>query len=181
MEDGNNISVDGKGKVVLNTGVVVLQNLPHTHDMMTAWKECTGEQRYPGCGQWRDRWSHEQRAFSEYIRYDFNPQGNNIVVRPCLSLSLPFPFPLSLSLSLTATPPFQEIPCNDANGQPGLVGQFGIVDDCKGEFIRHYTINKPSAKTSTADAMMQAVAELLQQNYVENHASMLIDEAASRD
>ncbi len=88
MEDGDNISIDSKGKVVLNTGVVVLQNLPHTHDMMKAWKECTDETRYPGCGQWKDRWSHEQRAFSEYIRYDFNPQGNNIVVCFLSSISL---------------------------------------------------------------------------------------------
>ena len=82
--EGNNISLDGKGKVVLNTGVVVLQNLPHTHEMMDAWKDCTSEKKYPGCGQWKEKWSHEQRAFSEYIRYDFNPQGNNIVVRATL-------------------------------------------------------------------------------------------------
>lgn len=82
LPDGkNNISTDSKGKVVLNSGVVILQNLPHTHQMMQAWTECTTEKRYPGCGQWKDRWSHEQRAFAEYIRYDFNPAGNNIVVR----------------------------------------------------------------------------------------------------
>lgn len=77
---GDKHSTDSRGKVVLNSGVVVLQNLPHTHDMMQAWAACTTEQRYPGCGHWKDHWSHEQRAFSEYIRYDFNPQGNNIVV-----------------------------------------------------------------------------------------------------
>lgn len=89
--DGRKISVDSKGKVVLNTGVVVLQNLPYTHEMMDAWKDCTTEKRYPGCGQWKEAWSHEQRAFSEYIRYDFNPQGNNIIVRRSIPISR-FPF-----------------------------------------------------------------------------------------
>jgi hypothetical protein len=86
-DDKENISTDSKGRVVLNTGFVVLQNLPHTHEMLQAWTECTTEKRYPGCGQWKQRWSHEQRAFSEYIRYDFNPQGNNIVVSPILRSS----------------------------------------------------------------------------------------------
>ncbi|GAB1312579.1 Nucleotide-diphospho-sugar transferase domain-containing protein [Madurella fahalii] len=147
-EGEGNISTDSKGKVVLNSGVVVLQNLPHTHDMMQAWTECTSETRYPGCAQWKDRWSHEQRAFSEYIRYDFNPDGNNIV----------------------------EIPCNDANGYPGLFGKADVVDDCKGEFVRHYTLDKEMAKSSTGDVLMQSMAELLQRNYAENHKNILIEE-----
>lgn len=142
-------STDSRGKIVLNSGVVVLQNLPHTHEMMQAWVECTSEQRYPGCGYWKDHWSHEQRAFSEYIRYDFNPQGNNIV----------------------------EIPCDDANGYPGLVGKAAVVDDCKGQFIRHYTLDKAMAKTSASDALMQSVAELLQRNFAENSRDILIEEA----
>ena len=79
--DGNlNVSMDSRGKVLLNTGVVVAQNMPHTFDMLNAWRTCTDEVRYPGCGKWKFDWSHEQRAFSEYIRYDFNQDGNNIVV-----------------------------------------------------------------------------------------------------
>ncbi|KAK4148458.1 hypothetical protein C8A00DRAFT_38973 [Chaetomidium leptoderma] len=148
FEGENNISVDSKGKIVLNSGVVVLQNLPHSHEMMQAWAECTTEKRYPGCGHWKTNWSHEQRAFSEFIRYDFNPDGNNIV----------------------------EIPCNDANGFPGLVGQASVVDDCKGEFVRHYTLNKGTAKTSTSDALMQSMGELLQKNFANNHRNILIEE-----
>jgi hypothetical protein len=73
-------SYDSKGNVALNTGVIIAQNLPLTAEMMTAWKTCTNGKRYKDCGQWKEKWSHEQRAFSEYIRYDFNPDGNNIVV-----------------------------------------------------------------------------------------------------
>lgn len=73
------VSCDSKGKTVLNTGVVVAQSLPYTFEMFKAWIECTTDLRYPGCSHWKDRWSNEQRAFSEYIRYDFNP-NNNIIV-----------------------------------------------------------------------------------------------------
>ncbi|KAH8912504.1 hypothetical protein BR93DRAFT_81816 [Coniochaeta sp. PMI_546] len=144
----DNHSTDSKGKVVLNSGVVILQNLPYTHDMMQAWTSCTTEERYPGCGHWKDHWSHEQRAFSEYIRYDFNPQGNNII----------------------------EIPCNDATGYPGLFGKAAVVDNCKGEFIRHYTLEKTLTKTSASDVLMQSIAELLQRNFAENHKYILVEE-----
>ncbi|KAL2020107.1 hypothetical protein VTK56DRAFT_8911 [Thermocarpiscus australiensis] len=147
-DDKENISTDSKGRVVLNSGFVVLQNLPHTHDMLQAWTECTTEKRYPGCGQWKTRWSHEQRAFSEYIRYDFNPQGNNIV----------------------------EIPCADANGYPGLFGSAGVIDDCQGDFVRHYTLNKGGSKASTSDVLMQSLSEVLQKNFEKNHKMMLIEE-----
>ncbi|KAL2131180.1 hypothetical protein VTI74DRAFT_5446 [Chaetomium olivicolor] len=146
----DNISTDSKGKVVLNSGVVILQNLSHTYDMMQAWTECTTEKMYPGCGQWKHSWSHEQRAFSEYIRYDFNPDGNNIV----------------------------EIPCNDANGYPGLFGQAGVIDDCRGEFIRHYTLDKLMAKTSTSDVLMQSIGELLQKNFAENQKALVMKEGS---
>ncbi|KAK3306353.1 uncharacterized protein B0T15DRAFT_527022 [Chaetomium strumarium] len=147
-DEKNNISTDSRGKVVLNSGVVVLQNLPYTHDILQAWTECTSEKRYPGCGQWKERWSHEQRAFSEYIRYDFNPHGNNIV----------------------------EIPCNDANGYPGLFGKAGIIDDCQGEFVRHYTLDKEMTKTSTSDTLVQSIGELVQKNFAMHRASLLIEE-----
>lgn len=73
-------SVDSKGAQVLNTGMVVVHNIPYTLEMLDAWIECPNESRYPGCGHWKNNWSHEQKVFSEYIRYDFNPDGDNIVV-----------------------------------------------------------------------------------------------------
>lgn len=81
-------SVDSKGIQVLNTGMVVVQNLPYTKEMFDAWIECPNESRYAGCGQWKDRWSHEQRVFSEYIRYDFNPDVDNIIVSNARNYSI---------------------------------------------------------------------------------------------
>lgn len=80
LGDDRNASCDSRGVVTLNTGFIITQNLPHTFRMMDAWKTCTSGKRYKDCGTWKENWSHEQRAFSEYIRYDFNPDGNNIVV-----------------------------------------------------------------------------------------------------
>ena len=79
LNGDKNASHDSKGNMELNTGVIIAQALPYTFEMLTAWKTCPTERRYEGCGQWKNNWSHEQRAFSEYIRYDFN-ENNNIVV-----------------------------------------------------------------------------------------------------
>lgn len=72
-------SSDSKGKVALNTGFIVTQALPLTFEMMDAWRKCTTGERWKDCGHWAQEWSHEQRAFSEYVRYDFNPDGNIVV------------------------------------------------------------------------------------------------------
>lgn len=53
----------------------------------------------------------------------------------------------------------------------------GVIDDCKGEFIRHYTVDKRMAKLSTSDGLMQSVVELLQTNFAENQRGILIHEA----
>lgn len=82
LNGDENASCDSKGKVTLNTGFVVAQALPYTFEMMNAWKTCTNGLRYPNCGTWKKEWSHEQRAFSEYIRYDFNPNNNIVVSTP---------------------------------------------------------------------------------------------------
>jgi len=88
LNGDRNASCDSKGKVTLNTGFVIAQKLPLTLKMMKAWKECPTEKKYKGCGYWKENWSHEQRAFSEYIRYDFNPDGDNIIVRTSCATSV---------------------------------------------------------------------------------------------
>lgn len=70
----------------------------------------------------------------------------------------------------------QEIPCNEAHGYPGLFGKGDVVDDCHGEFIRHWTLDKDKAKMSTSDAVMQSLVELLQKNFAENHRNIVIEE-----
>ena len=146
-------SEDSKGRLQLNTGVVIAQALPHTFDMLTAWKECPDEKRYPGCGMWKETWSHEQKAFSEYIRYDFNPSGNNIV----------------------------EIPCNDAMGYPGILDHSWIMSNCTGQFIRHHTIDKGRTKKSTETAMLQLLTDLTKKELLGNREKYWVREKQRLD
>lgn len=83
LNGNRNASLDTKGRVELNTGFVVAQGIPLTFETMDAWRDCPTGERYPGCEYWATHWSHEQRAFSEYIRYDFNPDNNIVVRGPC--------------------------------------------------------------------------------------------------
>ena len=66
------LTCDTKGKVMLNSGFIVAQQLNRTLEILDAWASCINDERYEGCSNWKWKWAHEQRAFSEYIRYDFD-------------------------------------------------------------------------------------------------------------
>jgi hypothetical protein len=150
MEWRNNktVTVDSQGLRVLNTGFVVAQNSEVTIDLLEKWRDCTTEKRYLGCAKWKETWSHEQRAFSEYIRYDYNFTPETII----------------------------SIPCDDAVGWPGfkkdLEGDNYKVTDCSGNFVRHYTIGKDKVKTAGTNSIMQALSDVLQRNLLKNSDTM---------
>jgi hypothetical protein len=147
MRNNESISTDSQGLRVLNTGFVVAQNLPTTMDMLAAWKDCTSETRYPGCGRWKQEWSHEQRAFSEYIRYDFNRTPETIV----------------------------SIACDDAIGWPGFVADADLpypISDCNGNFLRHHTLRKSKVKESATVSVMQAMSQILQKAVLRNQREL---------
>lgn len=142
MGDNDHIGVDDRGNMEHNTGVAIVQNLPYTIEMLTLWRDCptTNDTRFDGCGRWAEEWAHEQRAFNEYIRYNYNPNGTNIV----------------------------SIPCDDAMGFPGL-GDFGhIASNCTGQFFRHHTIAKDRTKRSTEVAMLQSITDLVRKELMRN-------------
>ncbi|PVI05606.1 hypothetical protein DM02DRAFT_715656 [Periconia macrospinosa] len=143
-------SVDGKGVQVLNTGLVVVQDLPYTTEMLEAWRDCPEEKRWPGCARWKQEWSHEQRAFSEFVRYEFNPDDDNIVT----------------------------IPCDDAMSYPGMAAQYAgrIATDCNGTFFRHHTLNKEMAKGSVATSVMQLLYGMMQDAIRENKDDIWVAE-----
>ncbi|KAF1936771.1 hypothetical protein EJ02DRAFT_413516 [Clathrospora elynae] len=143
-------SEDSKGNLALNSGFIIAQALPNTFDLLTAWKECPTEKRYPGCANWKENWSHEQRAFSEYIRYDFNPSGTNIV----------------------------EIPCNDAMGYPGIVDHAWVKSNCTGQFLRHHTLDKAMTKRSTEVAILQSLTDLVKKELLGKKDMYRIEEKA---
>ena len=121
---GKSISTDSRGVPVFDVGFVIVQNNDLTFEMLEAWANCTTEVRYPGCGQWKEKWSHEQRAFSEYIRYDFNDTPETFVA----------------------------IPREDAMGYPGFSEDAERSnDDCKGNFIRHYMLGEGRVHTASSE------------------------------
>lgn len=66
------VNHDSKGLVLLNTGFIIATKGERTQEMLSALESCPDERRYPGCGRWAKEWAHEQRAFGEYVRYEFN-------------------------------------------------------------------------------------------------------------
>ncbi|KAH8712016.1 hypothetical protein GQ44DRAFT_713973 [Phaeosphaeriaceae sp. PMI808] len=148
LRNNKSISGDSKGLRVLNTGFVVAQNSITTLDLLEKWRDCTTEERYPGCATWKQEWSHEQRAFSEYIRYDYNITPETVV----------------------------SIPCDDAVGWPGFRKDVEDanpdISDCNGNFVRHYTIGKDKVKTASSVGVMQLLGNVLQKNLLRNQATM---------
>lgn len=63
---------DSKGLVLLNTGFIIAQKSERTQEILTELENCPNEKRWKGCDKWRQSWAHEQRAFGEYIRYDYD-------------------------------------------------------------------------------------------------------------
>ena len=74
---------DEKGNRYLNTGFVIARQSKRTQEMYKAWAECPSEKRYPGCARWKVDWAHEQAAFGNYLRYDFD-RPDDIRVLPCV-------------------------------------------------------------------------------------------------
>lgn len=141
---------DSRGNVQVNTGFIVAQQLPETLNILKAWKDCTSETRYPGCGRWKQKWSHEQAAFSDYIRHDpeFTVHPSRIV----------------------------QISCDDAMGYPTLKNTRWITEDCRGNFIRHYTIDKAETIHATGLGILQSVVELVRKDLVSKQRTYRIDE-----
>lgn len=73
---------DAKGNRFLNTGFVIAQRSERTLEMYKKWAECPGEKNYEGCGRWKLDWPHEQSAFGNYLRYDYD-RPEDIKVLPC--------------------------------------------------------------------------------------------------
>jgi hypothetical protein len=149
LRNGEPISVDGKGLRVLNTGFVVAQDSPTTRDMLEKWRDCTTETRYEGCAQWKQNWSHEQRAFSEYIRYDYNFTPETIVCDDAIGW-----------------PGFK----HDVEG-----GNEGI-SDCSGNFIRHYTLGKDQVREAGMLSVMNPLADILQKHLLKNQNTLWFKE-----
>jgi galactosyl transferase GMA12/MNN10 family len=75
---------DSKGRIALNTGFIIAQNNNLTKHILKKLALCT--KTIPGCDKWKNRWSHEQRSFSDYIR-DEMKIGSELIIAPCNELN----------------------------------------------------------------------------------------------
>ena len=64
---------DRFNRTYTNTGFMIVQNTPQILPILKAWHECPDDVRYANCSQWKTPRFHEQSAFGEYIRYDYEP------------------------------------------------------------------------------------------------------------
>lgn len=71
---------DRFNRTYTNTGFMVVQNNANVMEMLKAWHECPDDKRYKDCSQWKEPKFHEQSAFGEYIRYDYE---ESIMELPC--------------------------------------------------------------------------------------------------
>jgi hypothetical protein len=74
---------DSRGRLMMNAGFIVAQNLPRTHEMLRAWDSCPSNgSMYPGCRDYISSWPAEQGAWSTFIRQSFNRTHDHVAV-PC--------------------------------------------------------------------------------------------------
>jgi hypothetical protein len=74
---------DERGNRYLNTGFVIARQSKRTQEMYKNWAECPSETKYKGCARWKMDWAHEQAAFGNYLRYDYD-RPDDIRVLPCV-------------------------------------------------------------------------------------------------
>ena len=66
------VNNDFRGRTLLNTGFIIAQRSPRTTELFDAWESCPDNMRYNSCSTFSYDWPHEQGAFGNFIRYDFN-------------------------------------------------------------------------------------------------------------
>lgn len=62
---------DRFNRTYTNTGFMLVQNNDKTMEILKDWHECPDDTKYPECSQWKEPKFHEQSAFGEYVRYDY--------------------------------------------------------------------------------------------------------------
>lgn len=76
------LNEDERGNIALNTGFIIAQSHPRTVELFDAWEDCVSGRYFDRCSKWRYEWSHEQAAFSNYMRYEYNA-SNEILSLSC--------------------------------------------------------------------------------------------------
>ena len=61
-------------------------------------------------------------------------------------------------------------------GYPGIFANDHILSDCNGQFIRHHTLDKGMTKTSSGNAVLQSMTELMQKALFRSRKDVWVSE-----
>jgi len=67
-------------KIISNTGFMIVQKTSLTEAIFQDWIDCPTEVKFKGCKHWKKELWHEQSAYSDYIRYEYQ---NHMREVPC--------------------------------------------------------------------------------------------------
>ena len=84
LDPAFDFNTDSKKRVTLNTGFIIARNNKLTNYILKELVQCA--EHIPNCSEWRQKWSYEQRAFSEYFR-DQMKVGTELIIAPCDELN----------------------------------------------------------------------------------------------
>jgi galactosyl transferase GMA12/MNN10 family len=82
LDPSTEFNKDERGNVNLNTGFIIAQASKRTTEVFNIWEDCVTEDRFANCSKWRYEWSHEQAAFSNYLRYEYSGESE-VIQLPC--------------------------------------------------------------------------------------------------
>lgn len=82
LDPDRDFNKDERGNVNLNTGFIIAQASKRTTEMFNIWEDCVTDETWENCSKWRYEWSHEQAAFSNFLRYEYT-QPNEVISLPC--------------------------------------------------------------------------------------------------
>jgi len=66
----------------VNGGFIIAQQNERTTEIMRAWRDCPYGVQFPGCENWARHFSHEQKAFNEFLIPEYT-RPTDIVRLPC--------------------------------------------------------------------------------------------------
>lgn len=140
---------DRFGRVFLNTGFIIAQNVPRTYEILDAWQACPDAEpgsKYENCSDFRTAapgQGTDQAAMGTYIRYDFD-----------------------------GTEDIRELPCTEANGYPQS------HSGCYGDFIRHVWTGKDTfLRGAIGESLAGALLEGSHQKFLGDKEAFFVEEA----
>lgn len=148
LDPNSDNNKDKFGRVYLNTGFIIAQNIPRTYEILDAWQGCpdaTKGSKYENCSDFKTAApgkGTDQAAMGTYIRYDFDGEED-----------------------------IRELPCTEANGYPQS------HSGCYGDFIRHVWTGKDTfLRGAIGESLAGALLESEHTSFIDRKEDFYVDE-----